>query len=160
MTAMECVREADVLDAVASGKWPRRLPADLAAHVISCPVCRDLARVAEQLRTDYDRQWTEVNIPSSGQAWWRAEMRARQEAVVRASRPIAIAQTAAVLAAVILIGTTCWLLWTWSRGPSGFASTLAAHAATSSPLGLSLIVALCALAVLAPVAVYVVLAGE
>jgi hypothetical protein len=43
------------------------------------------------------------SIPSSGQAWWRAEMRARHEAVLQASRPIAIAQGAALLVALFTL---------------------------------------------------------
>ena len=47
----ECVREAEVLEAVAFGRWPERC-GDLAAHVASCEICADLVEVARALHDD------------------------------------------------------------------------------------------------------------
>ena len=160
MTIIECPRESDVLDAVASGKWPHRVP-ELAGHVASCAVCSDVAAVVQAMRADHEVVWQEASIPSSGQAWWRAEMRARHEAILQASRPMAIAQGAAVLVAIAVIGTIGWLGWTWIRQePSIFDLSRVSAQALASPLALSLVVALLTLTVITPVALYLVLSDE
>ena len=160
MTIIECPRESDVLDAVASGKWPHRVP-ELAGHVASCAVCSDVVAVAQAMRADHEVVWQEASIPSSGQAWWRAEMRARHEAILQASRPIAIAQGAALLVAIAVIGAIGWLGWTWIRQePSIFDLSRVSAQALASPLALSLVVALLTLTVITPVALYLVLSDE
>jgi hypothetical protein len=160
MTIIECPRESDVLDAVASGKWPHRVP-ELAGHVASCAVCSDVVAVAQAMRADHEVVWQEASIPSSGQAWWRAEMRARHEAILQASRPIAIAQGAALLVAIAVIGAIGWLGWTWIRQESSiFDLSRVSTQALASPLALSLVVALLTLAVVTPVALYLVLSDE
>ena len=161
MTLIECPRESDVLDAVAAHKWPHRVAPELAEHMASCPVCADVVAVATAIQTDHEAVWGDAGIPSSGQVWWRAEMRVRQEAVRRASRPIAIAQAAAVIVAVALTAGTGWIAWTWSGGHL-FPFDLAAVSAQAltSPLTISLVVAVFALAVITPVALYLVLSDE
>ena len=161
MTMIECPRESDVLDAIASGKWPHRVSLELAGHVRSCAVCRDVVVVAQAMRADQETAWREASVPSSGQAWWRAEMRARHEAVLQASRPIAIAQGAALLVAIAAILATGWLGWTWiHQEPSIVDFSSVSAQALASPLALSLLAALFTLAVITPVALYLVLSDE
>jgi predicted anti-sigma-YlaC factor YlaD len=133
----------------------------LAEHVASCAVCRDVVDVAQAMRADHEAAWQEASIPSSGQAWWRAEMRARHEAILQASRPIAIAQGAALLVATAVIGAISWLGWTWIRQePSIFDLSKVSAQGLASPLALSLVIALFTLAVVTPVALYLVLSDE
>jgi hypothetical protein len=161
MKTIECSRESDVLDAIASAKWPDRVEAELADHVASCAVCSDVLAVATAVLADHEQLWQDVSIPSSGQAWWRAEMRVREEAIRKVSRPMAVVQAAAVLVALALSAAAGWLAWTWSRQePSTFDLAKISAQAMASPLALSLVVAVFALAVIAPVAFYVVLSDE
>jgi heme A synthase len=158
---IECARESDVLDAVASARWPHRVPRELADHVAACAICTDVVVVAEAMRADHDAVWQQADIPSSGQVWWRAEMRARQEAIRKASRPITIAQGVAALVVLTVTGATGWLAWTWIRQQMpvvDFASVSAQ--ALASPLALSLAIALGALLLITPVALYLVLSDE
>jgi hypothetical protein len=158
---IECPRESDVLDAVASEKWPHRVDAELAEHVRSCAVCVDVLAVATAMRTEHEQMWQDANIPSSGQAWWRAEMRVRQEAVRKASRPIVVAQAAAVLVALGVAGMAGWLAWSWiGQEPAAFDLMKMSAQAMASPLARSLVVAIFALAVVTPVVFYVVLSDE
>ena len=158
---IECPRESDVLDAVASEKWPHRVDAELADHVRSCAVCFDVLAVATAMRTEHEQMWQDASIPSSGQAWWRAEMRVRQEAVRKASRPIVVAQAAAVLVALGVAGTAGWLGWSWiGQEPAAFDLMTVSAQAMASPLARSLVVAIFALAVVTPVVFYVVLSDE
>ena len=73
-----CRFEADVLAAVAAGSWDHA-PEELKAHVTTCGTCSDLALVSQLLKTDHAAMVAEANVPSAGQVWWRAQMRARQE---------------------------------------------------------------------------------
>jgi heme A synthase len=161
MKTIECPRESDVLDAVASGRWPDRLATELADHISSCATCADVVAVASAIQADHDAVWREASIPSSGQVWWRAEIRARQEAIRNVSRPIVIAQAAAALIAFALVAVVGWIAWTRIRQqlPASDLTSMPAQAFTS-PIGLLLAVALLALAVVAPVALYVVLSDE
>jgi heme A synthase len=159
--AIECPRESDVLDAVASARWPHRVTQELADHVASCGICTDVVVVAEAMRSDHDAIWQQADIPSSGQVWWRAEMRARQEAIRQASRPITIAQGVAALVVLAFATVTGWFAWTWiaHQTPTFKFANVSAQA-LASPLAASLVVALCALVVIAPVALYLVLSDE
>jgi hypothetical protein len=159
VTIIECPRESDVLDAVASEKWPNRVTAELVDHVAACAICSDVLTVARAMRADQELTWQDASIPSSGQAWWRAEMRMRQEAIRKASRPIAVAQAAALLGAVALIGTAGWLAWS-RQDLSSFDLMKVSAQAMASPLALSLVVVIFALAVITPVVFYVVLSDE
>jgi hypothetical protein len=161
MTNLECLREPEVLDAIASARWPHRMPPELAEHVASCGICAEVAMVAAAIRDDQDAAWPEVSVPSSGQVWWRAEMRTRQEAIRQASRPIAIAQSVALVFALTLAAGASWLAWTWGRDHlSSLDLASISGAARTSPLTVSFIVALCALAVVAPVALFLVLSDD
>lgn len=92
MRTVDCVREQDVVDALASGRWPERVSDDLRCHVDGCDICADTLAVALPLLLDRDAPGDEPHIPSSAVMWWRAQLRARQDAAREAARPIAVAQ--------------------------------------------------------------------
>jgi hypothetical protein len=108
MSRIECRYETEILDAVASGRWPDRLDAELRDHVSSCGICSEVAMVSALYRDEYASAMDQVRVPSAGLVWWKAELRARREAVRVASRPITLvtgiagAGTIAVLAALLL----------------------------------------------------------
>jgi hypothetical protein len=162
MTLIDCPREADVLDALASARWPNRVDRELSDHVASCAICTDVLTVAAAMQHDHDAAWKEASVPSSGQMWWRVEMRARQDAIREASRPVTVAQGAAGLFALALAGAGGWFAWPAARYYlSSFSGTsLAQMPAFTSPLTIPLVVALGALLVVAPLALYVVLSDE
>jgi hypothetical protein len=92
MSRTECVCEQEVLDAITAGRWPDRLGEELSAHVATCSICSDLGLVAQSLSGDYQDALTNVRVPSAGLVWWKAEIRARQDAVKTVNRPIRWAQ--------------------------------------------------------------------
>jgi len=159
MTIIECPRESDVLDAIDSKRWPHRVDRELVDHVASCDICSDVLAVAAAMREDRDATWQEASLPSSGQVWWRAEMRVRQEAIRAASRPITVAYGVAASAALVLMVAAGWFAWPEIHE---FALSIgSAQAPTlASPLTLPLLVAVGALLVIAPVALYLVLSDE
>jgi hypothetical protein len=164
-TLVECARESDVLDALASARWPNRVERDLADHVASCAICQDVVTVATAIQADHDEAWREANVPSSGQMWWRAEMRARQDAIREASRPVAVAQGVAALFALVVAAVAGWFAWPSVRSlfsallPTADGSTVAS-AAFASPALLPLAIAMGALLIVAPLAIYVVLSEK
>ena len=91
MSRAECPREQEVLDALSSNRWPDRLGDDLSKHVEGCAFCKDLGLVAAALSADFSTAIQQARVPSAGLVWWRAEIRARQESIRTASRPIALA---------------------------------------------------------------------
>jgi hypothetical protein len=160
MTIIECPRESDVLDAIDSKRWPHRVDQELVEHVASCEICSDVLAVAAAMREDHDATWREADIPSSGQVWWRAEMRARQQAIREASRPITIAYGVAAVAALVLAVTVSWFAWPVVHDYVSSVVATAQTPALASPLTLPLLVAFGALLVIAPVALYLVLTDE
>ncbi len=99
----DCGREEDILDVVATGRWPARCDPDLAAHVKGCAPCRDLVAVVTALSGGQEAAWTEARVPSSTMVWWRAQVKAREEAARSAVRPIAFAQGVAAACAVWIV---------------------------------------------------------
>ncbi len=98
----ECDREQDVLDALSAGRWPARCDEDLRAHVSACGICHDLVDVATALADDRDATWRDARVPSAGVVWWRAQLRAREDAARAAGRPVAFIQGVAASVAVWL----------------------------------------------------------
>jgi hypothetical protein len=131
--AIECPREQDVLDAVAAGRWPRRADADLRQHVDGCGICQDVAAVFAVIAEDRDAAEAELVVPHSSIVWWRAQIRAREEAAATAARPIAVVQIAAVVcliaAAVALAPVALTTLEVAAASTSSIAAWLAPRAA-------------------------------
>jgi hypothetical protein len=166
---LECDREQDVLDALSAGRWPDRCDADLRAHVESCGLCTDLAEVATALLDDHDSAWREARVPPSGVVWWRAQLRAREEAARAAGRPLAFIQGVAASFAL-------WLVVALVRAvPPGYLSTWRGWGAAAIPyvtsslpdvarltaaIPLGVLVILGAWLLLAPIAIYFAVADE
>jgi hypothetical protein len=159
MKPLECPRESDVLDALDAARWPDRVDEGLRTHVASCEICRDVIAVASAMREDHDAAWREANVPSSGQMWWRAEMRARQDAVREASRPVTVAQGVAVVLALAVAAGAGWFAWPSVQAFFSPAS-LAEMPGLATPMFIPLAVAMGALLIVAPVALYVVLSEK
>ena len=165
MKIVDCCREDDVLDALSSGRWPDRTDDGLRAHVAGCAVCTDVVAVASAVLEVRDTEPTDIQIPSSAVMWWRAQMRARQEAARDAARPINVAQVVGLtsvvaLGIVALVALSPWLggvLGSWMHDVLG-----AAPRPTTAEGGFSLagwmvpvvILGLGVWLVLAPLAIY------
>ena len=91
MNASDCSRQHDVIEAILAGGWPGSADADLRDHVSGCVVCGAAAELAAMLGAERAAACTEARIAPSGAVWWRAQMRARQQATRAATWPIAAA---------------------------------------------------------------------
>ena len=105
----DCRHEQDVLDAIAANRWPHRCERELRQHVARCTVCGDLAAVVDALAADRDELWPDVHVPGAGTVFWRAQLRAREEAARRASRPIAAVQAVAMVALVVALSAVAYI---------------------------------------------------
>ena len=164
---LQCPFEQELLDAVAARRWPDRAEAALRSHVAGCAICADVAEVAAAFFEDRDCARAEAVVPAASAVWWRAQIRAREEAARVALRPLLIVQVVATIcaalgaialaptastgirAALAAIGGTEWLAL--PRDVS-FSWLLGAAAYTTLPL-----IAACLWVVVAPVVVYLAL---
>ncbi len=127
MRQIECAFESEVVMAVVQSRWPDRADAELREHVKTCEICADVAAVAGAIECALEESAACVafpgTLPDSGLVWWKAQMRARREAVAAAGRPITAVHLAAFACAVGLLGacigaTSSWfqgaLKWAWA----------------------------------------------
>jgi hypothetical protein len=164
-----CIREEDVLDAIASSRWPSRCDEELRTHVRNCAVCADLAEVAEAFVTDRDVARSEARVPSAGVVWWRAQLRAREAAARAAGRPVAFIQGIAASVAVWLVVAlfraipadyvTDWRTWAAGLLPS-VKITMADVARIASTVPFAVVVIIGASLLLAPLAIYLAVGDE
>ncbi len=172
MNATECTREQDAVDAVTAGRWPDRCDDELRAHVAGCSICADVVTVARALQQEHESAWRDARVPPSGRVWWRAEMRARQEAARRASQPITFVQGIAgacaagiAVAAIGLVSPAVWeslglMTFVKSLVGAGQIELTALSAAMPPQIVLSLAIALAAGLVLTPLALYFVFSDK
>jgi hypothetical protein len=163
MTAPECARESEIVDRIAAGEWPDAAPADLRAHAASCPICADLALTASALHDDAAATLeAPMALPSAGQVWWRAELRARHEAARLAQRPVLAVQVVAavVVLAALVTGIRSLVpdVWAWLARTASVART--GSLATIEPVTLALVLAVGLWLVLGPIAVYMVVRAD
>jgi hypothetical protein len=161
----ECPRESEVFEAVAFNRV-----VDVRDHLAGCAICAEIAAVAGALREDHGAACRDARVPSAGAVWWRATIRARAEAARTVSQPITILQGIAgacgVGLAAALLGVA-WRSFTWFDGLAGVMTQLdgrheelAAASALVLQHGVPLMLVLAACFVLAPFALYIVLADD
>lgn len=163
MTAPECVRESEVVDAIAAGRWPDAAPEALRTHAATCPICADLALAASALHDDAAAlHQAPMALPSAGQVWWRAELRARHEAARLAQRPVIAVQVVAAVVFAAAVATGLRSLapdaWGWLVRTAGAARLDGFGAMDTWTVALVLSVGLWL--VLGPVAIYMVLRAD
>ena len=112
----DCAFESEILDHLRTGTWPARADADLRAHFERCATCRDLVAVATALTDDRDGLAPDIVVPRAQLVWWRAQLRARQEASRAASRPMAISVLAAAVTAIGAVAVALTVGWDWIGG--------------------------------------------
>jgi predicted anti-sigma-YlaC factor YlaD len=162
MNATECARESEIIDEIAAGRWPLEAPAALTAHAASCPVCADLALAASALHDDQAAAaQAPMALPSAGQVWWRAELRARHEAVRMAQRPMLAVQVVAAVVFLAALAAGVRSLapeaWAWVTRTATVART---GIGTIDTVTLALVLSFGLSLLLAPIALYMVLRAD
>ncbi len=103
MTPQICEKEQAVLAALQQGN----LSSDLFVHFESCPVCSEIVMTVEGLRPEAARLDSNLRPPNPAVIFRRAQQRAREEALARATLPIRI--TLACTVAVSILSAP-WLI--------------------------------------------------
>lgn len=133
MAHIECPREDDVLVIAGSGRWPEAAPAELREHVASCAVCGDLAAVTAAFEREIE-SCEPAPLPSSGLVWWRAQLRARQEAAREVVRPITVTQALAFASVIGVAGAVFGATAGWFQNALRTFGTSVAAVASRIPL--------------------------
>ena len=96
-----------------------------------CPECGPLVALADQIRREFDAHQQQARVPTPEIVWWRAQMRAREEAARTAARPIVFTQALAVAALIGLLVSVVGRLTLPVMSWAGFPDTggRAAHSA-------------------------------
>jgi hypothetical protein len=111
MRLTTCPREKEVKDLVERGRWPaaETTAPELRTHVNGCHSCSEWVQVTMAFKQARTQAFGEARIGSPGVLWWRAQLRRRNEAVERISRPILGAQVFALAMLLVLAaGMAVW----------------------------------------------------
>lgn len=169
MKPVECEFESEVLAAVRQSRWPERVDVSLRSHALACTICSDVAAIAGAVDDAREELRATAIVPDSGRVWWIAQLRARREAAEAAGRPITAAQMIAFACAVGLLGacfgaTSAWfqsaLRWIRSSVAAFDVKTLVVSAARLLTEHGALALAMAALLLLVPTAVYLALGRD
>ena len=165
MTPRACSREAEVAAAIRDRAW-RVEDEDVRRHADECPACTEVVAVCEALRSTLGPHDThDKMLPSAGQVWHRATLRARADAVQSASRPLvwAYGVAGATVAGLALAVAGRWwpalvtevrrLEWT-SPAPAGIPADLGGWVLAVLQGSLPLVVGAGVCLALTPLAVY------
>jgi hypothetical protein len=120
-----------------------------------CPECGPLVALAAEICREYDDTRKDARVPTPEIVWWRAQMRARQDASRAAARPIVFTQAIAIAALIGLLASVATRLTLPAISWTDMTPALVA----SLPL-LRFAVIAAVLLVAAPVAVYFALSRD
>lgn len=120
MRLRSCPREVEVKALVERGQWPQACAPDLRDHVSACRSCSELALVTSAFQRARNHAIGAAKLGSPGLLWWRAQLRRRNVAVERISKPILSAQIFALAVNVVVAAAVAvwqarhgvaWLTW-------------------------------------------------
>jgi len=104
MKLRACSFERELTLALKDGHWPQGCGPELRAHVDECAICSDLVLVTQALQGARKESEQVAPCGSPSLLWWRAQLRLRNAAAERVSRPITIAQAFAWVV-LLMVGT-------------------------------------------------------
>jgi len=103
MTPQICEKEHAVLAALQNGN----LSGELVVHLESCPLCSEIVMTVEGLRPEAARLDNNLRPPDPATIFRRAQQRAREEALARATLPIRITLACTVVLSIL---SAPWLI--------------------------------------------------
>jgi hypothetical protein len=106
-----CEREQAVAAALHSGT----LSSEILSHAGNCPVCSEVLLVAEFLREESASLDRELRLPDATVIWQKAQAKARERALAKATLPIRITRTCAYALAIL---AAPWIFLEFSGRPS------------------------------------------
>jgi len=111
MNNHSCQQEQNVAAALRAGT----LDATLLAHAAACPVCSDVLLVTEVLQKDRASLERDLHVPDAAVLWKKAQARAKEQALAKATLPIRIVRICACILAFVAAPS---ILIELSHGPA------------------------------------------
>ena len=120
MSPLTCARSVELSVVLRSGNLPSTWEPSLREHVQTCRQCSDQLLVSQSLRTARSATMAAAPMGSPQLLWWRAQLRRRNEALEKLSKPTSIVGTVAALSTLAVAlallawqakGTELWLAW-------------------------------------------------
>jgi hypothetical protein len=111
MSKRFCEQEVTVLNAAASGSWD---PA-LRRHLEECAACAEVALVAGFMQ-EAEADYAQAHLPDAEFVWWKAQLKARREAAVKATQPIAVVEKLACTGGGLALVAVLAFLWPSVQG--------------------------------------------
>ena len=159
---MHCEKEEEVIRARAEGllagdgEPASEGGAALREHVAACPICQEALFLAELFERDQRALGAQAPLPEADLVWWKAQLRARREAVRRAEAPVVFAEKAAwVTGALSAAGLAAWQ-WPAIRGWLALIASAPILGPHSEPLAALFVAGLVSTLVLAGVSLYLI----
>ena len=113
-----CPHEAEVQAILRQGHWPEACDPELRKHVQACRTCSEQLLVLHAFHSARAQAMQVARVDHPNLLWWRAQLRRRNEALQRVSRPITTAQILAlcisILAAAALLRSQLGKGFNWS----------------------------------------------
>ena len=123
-----CPHEAEAQAVLRRGHWPDACEAELRKHVETCDRCASQLLVLQAFQKTRAEALHVARLGHPSLLWWRAQLRRRNDALERVSKPITTAQ---VFALCICILTAAALLGSQMRKGVNWSSLLPATPAFS-----------------------------
>jgi hypothetical protein len=112
MNPSHCERERQTLAAILNGDTSP----DIVDHTQTCPVCAEVRLVAELLQKEARLADHELHsLPDARLIWHKAQARAREKAIAKATLPIRMMRTCA---AVLAVFAAPWLISLFTHPPA------------------------------------------
>jgi predicted anti-sigma-YlaC factor YlaD len=101
MMPKNCPHEKEIRELIEGGQWPLAASPELRAHLGECRTCSDLAVVTEAFQNARIESIAAAKLASPGVLLWRAQLRRRNAAVERLTRPLLSAQIFALVVTLV-----------------------------------------------------------
>jgi hypothetical protein len=102
MISRRCPFEQELTQELKAGHWPDGCSPEQRAHVAGCRECGELVLVMSAFQGARSEVVHEVRPGTPELLWWRAQLRRRNLAASRVSKPITVAQTFAWLISILV----------------------------------------------------------
>ena len=156
-----CSYQEKLASELRQGRPPEMWDEALRSHVPRCQSCNDLLLVSETLQQDRSETIKAAQVASPGTLWWQAQVRMRNGAMQRVTRPIALAERFALISLTcVFLAGIAWKrseLLAWLMGvasPSAHPAPLAGPSLIDGGITLLMAAGLGTVALCAALAVY------
>jgi hypothetical protein len=109
-----CPHEAEVQAILRHGHWPQACDPELREHIETCRTCGEQLLVLHAFHTARAQSMQAARIDHPNLLWWRAQLRRRNEALQRVSRPITTAQVFAFCISILAAAALLRKGFSWS----------------------------------------------